>query len=97
LTAIDSTTAFGGLDLDVNYTPDAAQAAQLHDPPAARAQVTEVMSALLELHPELQTAFHGIWVHASQQNASLFSLELLMNLIASSPKPPSVSAHSITP
>jgi len=97
LTAIDSTTAFGGLDLDVSYSPDAVQAAQLHDPPAARAQVTQVMSALLELHPELQTAFHGIWVHASQQNASLFSLELPMNLIASSPKPPSVSANFITP
>jgi hypothetical protein len=97
VTAIDSTTVFGGLDLDVDYRPDAAQAAQLHDPPTARAQVTELMSALLELHPELQAAFHGIWVHASQGDASLFALELPMNLIASSPKPPNASAHSITP
>jgi hypothetical protein len=94
--AIDSTTVFGGLDLDVDYRPDSAQAAQLHDPPAARAQVTEVMSALFELHPELQQAFHGIWVHASQGDASLFALELPMNLIASGPKPPDASAHSIT-
>jgi hypothetical protein len=95
--AIDSTTIFGGLDLDVDYRPDAAQAAQLHDPPTARAQVTEVMSALLELHPELQGAFHGIWVRASQGDASLFTLELPMNLIASSPKPPTASAHSMSP
>jgi hypothetical protein len=93
VTAVDSTTVFGELDLDVKYNPDAVQAAQLHDPPAARTQVTEVMSALLELHPELQAAFHGIWVHADQGNASLFALELPMNEIASSPKPVGVSAH----
>lgn len=93
VTAIDTTTVFGGLDLDVVYTPDAMQTAQLHDPPSARTQVTEVMSALLELHPELQGAFHGIWVHANQGDASLFALELPMNVIAASPKPPNVSAN----
>ena len=51
LTAIDTTTTFGALDLDVHYSPDGMQAAQLHDPPAARKQVIDVMSALLEQHP----------------------------------------------
>jgi hypothetical protein len=41
------------------------------------------MSALLAQHPELQQAFHGIWVHADQGDASLFALELPMQQIAS--------------
>jgi len=81
LTAVDTTTAFGGLDLDVHYTPDPGQAAQLHDPPAARKQVEGVMTALLTAHPELKEAFHGMWVHADQGNASLFALEIPMNQI----------------
>ena len=83
VTAIDTTITFGPLDLEVAYIPDAAQTAQLHDPPAARKQVTQVMTALLSLHPELRDAFHGIWVHADQGSASLFSLELPMDQIAS--------------
>lgn len=79
VTSIDTTAAFGGLDLDVHYTPDATQATQLHDPPAARKQVIDFMSALLEQHPELHSAFHGIWVHADQGTASLFALELPMD------------------
>jgi hypothetical protein len=78
---IDTTTALGGLDLDVNYTPDAAQEAQLHDPALGRQQVTGVMSAVLKAHPELRGAFHGIWVHASQGSASIFALELSMDQI----------------
>lgn len=78
LTAVDTTTTFGALDLDVHYTPDATQAAQLHDPPSARKQVIDVMSALLEQHPELHQAFHGMWVHADQGQVSLFALELPM-------------------
>jgi hypothetical protein len=79
LTAIDTTTTFGALDLDVHYTPDAAQATALRDPPSARKQVLDIMSALLEQHPELQQAFHGIWVHADQGTGSLFALELPMS------------------
>jgi hypothetical protein len=33
VTAIDTTAALGALDLEVHYTPDAAETAQLHDPP----------------------------------------------------------------
>jgi hypothetical protein len=89
VTAIDTTTTFGALDLDVHYTPDPGQAAQLRDPPTARKQVLDVMSALLEQHPELHQAFHGIWVHADQGTVSLFALELPMDGIgASSANPP---------
>lgn len=85
VTAIDTTTALGALDLDVHYNPDAAQVAQLQDPAAARKEVTAVMAALLRMHPELENAFHGIWVHADQGTASLFALELPMDQIATSP------------
>jgi hypothetical protein len=82
VTAVDTTTAFGGLDLEVHYAPNPGQAAQLHDPPAARRQVMGVMTALLATHPELKGAFHGIWVQADQGTASLFALELPMDQIA---------------
>jgi hypothetical protein len=76
VTALDTTTTFGTLDLDLHYSPDAEQASQLHDPPAARKQVIDIMSALIEQHPELHDAFHGIWVHADQGPVSLFALDL---------------------
>lgn len=78
LTAVDTTTTFGALDLDVHYAPDPTQTTQLHDPPAARKQVMDIMVALLQQHPELHQAFHGMWVHADQGNVSLFALELPM-------------------
>jgi hypothetical protein len=84
VTSVDTSTAFGGLDLDVHYIPDAAQAAQLSNPPLARQQILNVMNALLEAHPELHQAFHGIWVHADHGNATLFALELPMNQITGS-------------
>ena len=83
VTAIDITAALGALDLEVHYAPDTVQAAGLHDPPAARKQVVELMSALLAKHPELHEAFHGIWVHADEGAASLFSLELPMDQVVS--------------
>jgi hypothetical protein len=81
VTAIDTTAALGALDIEVHYAPDAAQATQLHNPPTARNQVTEVMTALMAVHPELQEAFHGIWVYADNGSATLFSLELPMEQI----------------
>ncbi len=87
VTAIDTTTALGGLDLNVHYTPDATESVQLHDPIVARRQVTAIMTTLVKMHPELQKAFHGIWVHAEQGPASLFALELPMEQIAASPTP----------
>jgi hypothetical protein len=84
---IGTTSAFGPLDLDVHYAPDAAQSAQLRDPQSARKQVVDVMTALLSLHPELRDAFHGIWVHADRGNASLFALELPMSGVAGGATP----------
>lgn len=92
VTGIDTSSAMGPLDLEVNYNASPAQATQLHDPPAARKQVLDVMTALLALHPELQDGFHGIWVHANQGQASLFSLELPMDQIAALPAPGSTSS-----
>jgi len=91
LTNVDTTTALGGLDLDVKYAPDSTQAAQLHDPASARRQVTAVMSELLKLHPELRSAFHGIWVHADQGTSSLFALELPMDQIVAEASSTAVS------
>ncbi|HEY1806423.1 MAG TPA: hypothetical protein VGG45_18270 [Terracidiphilus sp.] len=98
VTAIDTSTELGGLDLDVHYTPDGTQAAQLRDPTAARGQVTAVMSTLLKMHPELPQAFHGIWVHADQGSASLFALELPMDQIAGASAPhPAAPAYRVSP
>jgi hypothetical protein len=72
------------LDLIVNY-----QAAPSQDPVAARAQVVTVMHALLEAHPELATAFHGLWVYAdTPNNQHPFALELPMDQIQSSNSSP---------
>jgi hypothetical protein len=85
VSAVDITTAFGALDLDVHYIPDPVQAAQLRDPPTARKQVVQIMSALLAQHPDLHSAFHGMWVHADRGNGSLFALELPMDQIVGGP------------
>ncbi len=79
VTSVGTTTEFGSLDLDVHYRPDPAQMAELRYPVIARQQVTNLMSALLTMHPELRGAFHGMWLHADQGNASLFALDLPMN------------------
>jgi hypothetical protein len=94
VTAIDTTTEFGALDLEVHYTPDAAQAAQLRDPLAARKQVSGIMLALLGQHPDLRDAFHGIWVRADQGTASLFALELPMNAIVAGQSSPAVNSSA---
>ena len=94
--AIDTSTELGGLDLDVHYTPDDAEAVQLRDPISARSQVTAVMLALLKMHPELQGAFKGIWVHADQGTASLFALELPMDQIATASVTPPVAGGTVS-
>jgi len=84
VTAIDPTTEFGPLDLEIDYTPNAMQAALLRNPQTARKQVTDVMLAVLEQHPDLRNAFHGMWVRADQGTNSLFALELPMSGIPGS-------------
>jgi hypothetical protein len=54
------------------------------------------MAALLTMHPELNDAFHGFWVHADQGSASLFSLELSMNQIVQGTQSPVTNSNSIT-
>jgi hypothetical protein len=92
VTGIDTTSALGPLDLEVNYTPNPLQASQLRDPPSARKQVIDVMTSILALHPELHEGFHGIWVHAEQGDAAVFSLELPMEQIAALPAPGTTSS-----
>ena len=96
VTTIDTTVVLGPLDLEVHYVPDTAQTAELRNPPTARKQVTEVMMALLALHPELHDAFHGIWVQADQGSASVFSLELPMDQIGPWIQPPATTSSSIS-
>lgn len=93
VTAVDTTTEFGPLDLDVHYVPDPTQMADLRSPVNARKQVTNLMDALLAMHPELQGAFHGMWLHADQGNASLFALELPMTTGAAAPAAGPPTAH----
>ena len=95
VTTIETTALFGALDLDVHYIPDTAQTTQLRDPPSAREQVTEVMIALLALHPELHNAFHGIWMQADQGSASVFSLELPMDQIGPGTHASAITSSSI--
>jgi hypothetical protein len=94
VTSIDTSASLGVLDLDVYYTPDDAQAAQLRDPPTARKQVTDLMTALLTLHPELHEAFHGMWVHAQKGDATLFLLELPMDQVVPGSQLPATSMNS---
>jgi hypothetical protein len=96
LTNVDTTTALGPLDLDVHYTPDSGQAAQLRNPVAARSQMIAVMTALLSQHPELRTAFHGMWVHADNGNVTLFALELPMDGIATGQPPPAANSNPVS-
>ena len=70
--------------------PDPSQAEQLRTPMTARQQVTNLMAALLTQHPELGDAFHGIWVHADHENASVYALELpMVEITADQPGQPS--------
>jgi hypothetical protein len=93
VTSVTPTTTFGALDVEIQYVPDATQTAQLHDAPTARKQATQVMTAMLALHPELRDAFHGMWVHVDQGSVSLVSLELPMDQIAPGAQPTAMNAN----
>jgi hypothetical protein len=81
VTRVDTSTALGSLDFDIDYAPSISQAAQLRDPVEARKQAIMLMTSVLSAHPGLRSAFHGLWVHANSGNASIFALELPMNEI----------------
>jgi hypothetical protein len=92
VTRVDTSIDLGPLDLAIHYNPSDAQAAQLRDPVAARKQVVDLMAAVLALHPELRSAFHGVYVYADTANATVFALELPMDQI-----PNGTSVASSTP
>lgn len=77
ITALHTGELAGQLDLVVDFT-----GAPQPDPVAARAEVTAVMRGLLEQHPELASAFHGLWVYAKPPGGqTAFALELPMSQI----------------
>jgi hypothetical protein len=72
------TDAFSGeLDLVVNYNSK-----DTSDPVATRAEIVELMKALIAAHPEIRQAFHGIWVYAQAQGQRTFAIELPMAQIS---------------
>jgi hypothetical protein len=85
ITRLDTSTELGPLDFVIHYAPDPAEAAQLRDPTEARHQVLDLMAGILAAHPGLRTAFHGLWVYADSNGATLFALELPMNQIPGGP------------
>jgi len=68
--------SLGGLDLVIRY---AAQTVQ--DPVATRSQNLAVMHLILQAHPELKDAFHGLWVYAVAPGQAPFGIELPMGQI----------------
>ena len=98
ITSIRVTEELGGFDLEVHYSPDSSQVAQLRDPVVARKQVVGIMTALLTLHPELRLAFRGLWVRADQGNASIYALDLPMKEIpAAGATPPIAQVQPVKP
>jgi hypothetical protein len=76
VTSLRTDGSLGGLDLVVNYKTN-----DVSDPVATRSRNVEVMKALLTQHPELRTAFHGLWVYANAENQRPFAIELPMNQV----------------
>jgi hypothetical protein len=68
--------SLGGLDLVIRYN-----AADASDPVATRSRNLEVMKAMLQAHPELRDAFHGLWVYADAPNQRPFGNEVAMSEI----------------
>lgn len=80
ITSLHTGELAGQLDLVVDF-----KGAPEPDPVAARAEVTSVMRALLQQHPELASAFHGLWVYAYPPGGQPpFALELPMSQIQNS-------------
>ena len=69
-------SSLGGLDLVIRYA-----ATDAGDPVATRARNLEVMKAMLQAHPELREAFHGLWVFAEAPNQRPFGNEIAMSEI----------------
>jgi hypothetical protein len=81
ITSVHTGVLSNQLDLVVTY-----DAAPNEDLVQERTQVTAVMRALLQQHPGLAQAFHGLWVYAAVpgSNRTPFALELPIDQIQNS-------------
>ncbi len=70
---VHTDASLGGFDLVLRYA-----AADTSDPVAARAQNVALMKAVLDAHPELKDAFHGLWVFAEAPGQQPYGNELAM-------------------
>lgn len=82
---VDFSADLGPLDCVIHYNPNPQQVAELRNPVEARRQVLALMNSVLASHPGLRSAFHGLWVYADSNGATLFALELPMNQISGGP------------
>ncbi|HET9086146.1 MAG TPA: hypothetical protein VFN53_01345 [Acidobacteriaceae bacterium] len=76
ITDIHTDASLGGLDLVLRYATQSVQ-----DPVATRRQNIAVMHLMLQEHPELRQAFHGLWVYAVAPGQDPFGIELPINQI----------------
>jgi hypothetical protein len=76
VTDVSTDGSLGGLDLVIRYSTN-----DVSDPAATRQKNIELMRGMLTLHPELQSAFHGLWVYAVAPGQSPFGIELPMSEI----------------
>lgn len=76
ITDIHTDGSLGGLDLVLRYT-----AQSVSDPVATRQQNIAVMHLMLQAHPELKQAFHGLWVYAVAPGQDPFGIELPMGQV----------------
>ena len=76
ITDIHTDGSLGGLDLIIRYAVQNVQ-----DPVATRRQNIAVMHLMLQDHPELRQAFHGLWVYAVAPGQDPFGIELPMSQI----------------
>ena len=80
ITKIETSGDLGGLDLVIHYNA-ADNVKDANNLTAVRRQNIAVMQAMLQAHPELKDAFHGLWVYAVIPGQTSFGIELPMQQI----------------
>jgi len=74
ITGLHIDTTLHSADLALTY-----EGSGITDMGAVRAEAVGVMSALLKLHPELRTNFHGLWAYAEKDGQRTYAIELAMH------------------